>query len=396
MRGQELINSRVTRVRASWRSIIQGGAAAGLAYFLAHNVMGHEEPFFAPMAAVIVLGITGDGRLRRALELDMGVAIGVGFGSFFVNHVGTGLWQMPVMVMIALAIALFIDKSVIVFSQAALGAVLIATILPPGSGGGGERMFDALVGGLCGVLVIALIPTSPLKGARLEVSRVFGLIHTSLMDVHAGLMANDPTVIREALAKVRGCQASINMMLAKAQEGHESMMVSPLLWRQRKRVNDLVRILNPVDNAMRNTRVLTRRALILVEDGEHVSRDQLAIIEELATIAHRLQDMYTTDGDIDEMREIPVLESRLKILGAHLGLEVAEGRGLSAQAILAQTRSLTVDLMVVTGMSRREAQSHLKPVNQHPHVAPDIYEGVSPQLEEALSAEPLPSAEEEK
>ncbi|MDO4909587.1 MAG: FUSC family protein [Corynebacterium sp.] len=389
MRGQELIQSRVTRVRASWLSVVQGGVAAGLAYFIAHTVLGHEQPFFAPMAAVIVLGITGDGRLRRALELDIGVAIGVGFGSFFVNHVGTGLWQMPVMVMIALTIALFIDKSVIVFSQAALGAVLIATILPPGSGGGPERMFDAFIGGLCGVAVIALIPTSPLKGARLEVSRVFGLIHSTLMDVHRGLSNNDPEVIDAALKKARGSQASINMMLAKAQEGQESMIVSPLLWRQRRRVNSLVRILNPVDNAMRNARVLARRAQIVVEDEEKVTAQQLAIIDELAIIAERLEHMYQTDGDIEEMQEIPVLASRLKILGAHLGLEVSSG-GLSSQAILAMTRSLTVDLMCIVGMSRLEAQSHLEPVTGHSHVQPDLYEGSSHNMRRALDSEPLP------
>lgn len=363
MRGQELINSRVTRLRTSWLSIVQGGVAAGLAYIVAHNIFGHEQPFFAPMAAVIVLGITGDGRLRRAIELDVGVAIGVGLGSLFVSQFGTGWWQMPVMVWLALTIALFIDKSVIVFSQAALGAVLIATILPPGSGGGAERMFDALVGGMIGVLVIALLPTSPLKGARLEVSRVFGLIAQILDEVVEGLGNRDATVVRTALQKARGSQAAINVMLAKGQEGQESMIVSPLLWRQRRRVRSLIRILNPVDNAMRNTRVLARRALILIEEEDTVSPEQIAIIEELAAIARRLSEIYTSDGDIDGLTEIPVLVRRLEILGSHQGLAVAEGRVLSAQVVLAQTRSITVDFLTICGFSRKEASSYLAPTS---------------------------------
>lgn len=367
-----LITTRWQRLKASLFPILQIGVAAGFANLIAVHLFSHHQPFFAPMAAVIVLGLTGGDRLRRAVELNIGVSLGVGVGDLFVGHFGTGWWQMPLLVMASLAVAVFLGKGPLMATQAALGSVLIATIMPPGTSGGSSRMLDAFVGGFIGVIVIALMPTSPLKGGRMEISKVLALTASTLAEVAAAIPEQDDERIQRALKKARGSQANINSMIAAAKEGEESVAVSPLLWRHKRRIKSLVRILNPVDNAMRNTRVLSRRALTLVEDHDTVSEEQLWIISSLADIAGQLAELYTKSGDLDEHVAIPELVRRLRELGARAGLDVAEGGVLTAQVILAQSRSIIVDLLQVCGMSRYSAVAVLQPTSEHPAMPPEV------------------------
>jgi uncharacterized membrane protein YgaE (UPF0421/DUF939 family) len=48
----------VERLRINGWPVVQTAVAASVAYFLAVIVIGHEQPFFAPIAAVICLGVT--------------------------------------------------------------------------------------------------------------------------------------------------------------------------------------------------------------------------------------------------------------------------------------------------------------------------------------------------
>src|SRR3712207_9270145 len=55
------LHSGVLRLRSGWLPILQTAVAACLAWFLAVLLLGLERPTFAPIAAVIVLGVAGRG-----------------------------------------------------------------------------------------------------------------------------------------------------------------------------------------------------------------------------------------------------------------------------------------------------------------------------------------------
>ena len=57
--------------------IAQCAVAAGVAWLIAADLLGHPTPFFAPVAAVVSLGTSYGQRLRRVAEVTVGVAIGV-------------------------------------------------------------------------------------------------------------------------------------------------------------------------------------------------------------------------------------------------------------------------------------------------------------------------------
>ncbi|WJZ03760.1 FUSC family protein [Corynebacterium freiburgense] len=362
------------RLTASWIYIIQAGLAAGLSYWIGVHIIHHPQPFFAPMATIIVLSTTGGERFRRSLELVAGVSIGVGLGDLMIAFVGTGVWQISVGVIVAIALGTFIDKGVLVANQAAFASILIATILPPGTSGGTDRMIDAFLGGVVGLIVMGLFPESPLRHGRKEIAKILGITASVLHEVAQALRTNDTEAIAEALASARGTQGGINNMIAAAKAGKESIDVSPLLWHQRRRVRSLIRILNPVDNAIRNTRVLARRALILAEDNDAVSPCQIEIIEELAAITSRLHILFDGKDNVMEHTELPELVKRLRILGGKVGIEVTDGCVLSAQVILAQSRSLIVDLLQICGLSRRSAAAVLKPTSDTPAQPPELWD----------------------
>ena len=331
------------RLQTNWFYILQVAIAAGAAYGTAHVVFRHEVPFFAPMATIIVLSTTDGERFRRSVELVVGVSLGVGLGDLIIANIGSGVWQIAVAVGVAIALGTFIDRSVLLANQAGFASVLVATISPPGSGAGIERMTDAFIGGVVGLIVIGLFPESPLRAGRREIARLMGITSDVLQDVAAALHSGDIIVIRHALQNVRGTQGRINNMIAATKTGEENLSVSPLLWRQRGKIRSLKRILHPVDNAIRNTRVLARRALVLSEDNDTVSEEQIAIISELSDIAAELERLF--EGADRGHEVMPQLIKRLRKLGSRVGLEIAEGRVLSAQVILGQSRSIIVDLL---------------------------------------------------
>jgi len=76
-RGSVSVRARVARTRSKSWQIGQCAIAAGVAYFIASELLGHQTPFFAPIAAVVSLGTSYGQRLRRVAEVTLGVAIGV-------------------------------------------------------------------------------------------------------------------------------------------------------------------------------------------------------------------------------------------------------------------------------------------------------------------------------
>ena len=59
---------------------------------------GHQTPFFAPIAAVVSLGTSYGQRLRRVAEVTVGVAVGVFVGDLHGAAVGSGWWQLTLIV----------------------------------------------------------------------------------------------------------------------------------------------------------------------------------------------------------------------------------------------------------------------------------------------------------
>ena len=84
------LKARLTRIRNRLVFMLQCTIGAGLAFYVAHDFFGHAQPFFAPMAVIIILGLSGRDRLKRAVDMALGGVVGVLVGTLLVDALGTG------------------------------------------------------------------------------------------------------------------------------------------------------------------------------------------------------------------------------------------------------------------------------------------------------------------
>ncbi|MEU2255745.1 FUSC family protein [Nocardia xishanensis] len=367
--GAERLRGAWARLRLSALPIVQCALGAALAWFVAHRIVGHPVPFFAPTAAVVSIGISFGARLKRAIELVVGVAVGIGIGDVFISNAGTGAWQIALVVAVAMALAVFLDGGSIITMQAAGSAVLVATLMPPSAGGGFARMIDALIGGLVGVVVVAAIPLHPVRRAREHAAEVLAVMGKSLTQCADGLLEQDPEKIRSALAAARATQSQIDSLRSSLEGGREISRISPLYWNSRPRLERIRATADPLDNAVRNTRVLLRRSLTLVRDDEILDPRLVDEVERLAQAVEVVRKMMLADPGEQPDRAEATRVLRTVAKGAQP--ELVSGAGLSAHVVFAQVRSIVVDLMQVCGMKRISAIALLPPTVPNPYVRPE-------------------------
>src|ERR671921_2020680 len=161
------------RLRTSVWSVLQAAVAASLAYFVAEVLVGHEQPFFAPIAAVICLSVTLGQRNRRAVELVFGVAVGLMVADLLVLVIGNGTLQIAVVVLLAMAAAVFFGGGTMLVNQAAVSAVLVVVLQPTDTVFSPDRFLDALVGGAVALLVNYLFPMNPERLVERAAAPVF-------------------------------------------------------------------------------------------------------------------------------------------------------------------------------------------------------------------------------
>ncbi|NLE78489.1 MAG: aromatic acid exporter family protein [Rhodococcus sp.] len=356
------------RLRVSALPIVQCALGAGIAWWVATELVGHTTPFFAPIAAVVSLGLSLGARLRRSVELVAGVVLGVGIGDLLVAVIGSGAWQIALVVVLAMSAAVLLNSGPVLSMQAGNSAVLVATLLPPGGDGGVGRMVDALVGGLVGILIVALLPTHPVGRARRYAGQVLGTAAEVLQLVADGLVENDEKPIVTALEKARDTQSDIDTMRTHLVGGREISRISPLYWNTRSRLDQLQAAADPIDNAVRNIRVLARRSLTLVRDDEILDPRLVDQVEKLSHAVEVLRQMVMADPgkQPDQAEAARVLRS----VASGMKPSVVENAGLSATVVFAQIRSLIVDLMQVAGVRRISAIATLPPTVEHPAYPP--------------------------
>jgi hypothetical protein len=111
------------------------------------------------------------------------------------------------------------------------------------------------------------------------------------------------------------------------------------------------------DYAMRNTRVVARRAYAALLDGEPAVPDLPDVLTELACAVDRLTAELNREGDLARSRSAVVdVVAHAKVMSA----EAAALLGPSEQVLVAQVRSIALDLLQATGLSRQQALSAMR------------------------------------
>jgi uncharacterized membrane protein YgaE (UPF0421/DUF939 family) len=351
-----MIRDRLARVRDNALLALQAGCAAGLAWFVAHDLVGHSRPFFAPVAAVVALGAALGHRIRRVLELAIGVAVGVFVGDTLIYLIGTGPLQLAAVVALAVVLVVFFVRgSAVLVIQAASSAVLVATVQPPTMGLGYPRFLDALVGGGIGLLVTALLlPPNPLTVAQRAAEPLLAAIADGFESIAAALDARDMGAAEEALDRLRGTNVELSAYTDALVASREAVRLSPVWWRLRDRLARYADTAPDLDRVTRNARVLARRAVPLLRDDEPVPTELLAAVEALGTATRKL-------GRALERGEEPVRTRELVCCAIRHASQAHEATlGFSGQMTIGQIRFVATDLLRATGMERTDAEKAVR------------------------------------
>jgi uncharacterized membrane protein YgaE (UPF0421/DUF939 family) len=172
------------RLRPNLWPAVQASAAVAVAWYLAHEVLGHPEPIFAPVAAAVALGAGRLMRGQRAAQLVGGVTLGIGIGIAVAALAGSGALAMGLAALLAICVAIaigggFTGSGAMFINQTSVSAILVIALPLPG--GGSQRLIEALVGGgVAAVMSVLLFPAAPLPLLREAAQRVFASLHAAL------------------------------------------------------------------------------------------------------------------------------------------------------------------------------------------------------------------------
>lgn len=350
--------ARVARWRSKRWQIAQCAIAAAVAWFIASDLLGHQTPFFAPVAAVVSLGTSYAQRLRRVAEVTLGVAVGVLLADLLVNQIGSGAWQIGVVVLLAMSAAFVLDGGQLFVTQAAVQSIII-TVLLPSTGGAFTRWTDALIGGGVALVAATLVPAAPLRRPREQAAVVVGKIGALLRAAAEVMVDGDAEHGLDVLADARSTDSLVAELRTAAHEGMAVVASSPFRVRHKPSVRRMADLVDPLDRALRSTRVLVRQTAVAAYHHRPVPASYAALALELAEAV----DLVAHELGAD--RQATGARAALLAVGETSG-RVERSAEMTAEAVLAQLRSVVVDLLLLTGMSQVESTEALPPPPRMP------------------------------
>ena len=333
------------RVRAGAWGAAQCGLGAALAWGFSVHVLGHPKPFFASVAAVVALGLRGGQRLRRTAELAVGVALGVLIGDLLVGAIGSGTWQIGVVVFVALLLAVAFGGAGLVVTQAGLQAVFVVA-LPRTPNSGLHRWQDALVGGAVALLVAGFLSRDPWREARRQRTAYVTELAAVLRDCAEGIRAGSSGQVSAALARGRLIEPALARWHEALQTGRETTLLSPLREDRGDYWEKGQQLTVGLSRATRNLRVLVRRALAALQQGQQLPTCLPDLLDELAAAVDQ-----AADGD---GARAPLLALAGKLDPVGLGATT-----LAGQVAVGQLRVAVVDLLEGLGVEQDQARAAL-------------------------------------
>jgi uncharacterized membrane protein YgaE (UPF0421/DUF939 family) len=351
-----LVRNPWLRLRLRAWPILQTAVAAVVSWYLAKLLLPENQPLFASVAAVIAVGATYGQRSERAVELIGGVVIGIGVADLLVRVIGSGPAQIGVMVLLAMSAAVLVGGGPLLVTEAAVSAILLVVLEPTTAGLAPSRVIEAVIGGAVALGVSALaFPPDP----RLAVGRcaqgIFGALGHSLENLSAALADRDAARAGAALDEAREIDGAVRELDEALAIGHETARFS--LWRgsslgELERYNSSAR---HIDFAVRNTRVLARHVLRYIRAGGATSDELTDALRELSlavwALAAELDDPARARDEV-RTHATRAAGQAVRTFESQRDLGVAE--------IVAQVRSVAIDLMRAAEAGTAPAGSHVE------------------------------------
>jgi uncharacterized membrane protein YgaE (UPF0421/DUF939 family) len=250
--------------------------------------------------------------------------------------------------------ALLLGGGTILISQAGVSAIFVTTVEQP-HGFTPNRFIDALIGGTVALLVSqVLLPRDPVASVTNSVHALSDRLGLALRETAAALRDGDEDRARRALEIARSAGTNLEDFADAVDIARETISVRPPVWRARERLPLYAGAVAQLDLAVRNARVLARRAVSAIRRHGPAPPELADAVDSLAEALDELVH-HLDDPDAET-------ESRRIALDAARGATavLARDRSMSTSALVAQVRSTAVDLLRGSGLTEDEALAEME------------------------------------
>ena len=199
-----------------------------------------------------------------------------------------------------------------------------------------------------------VVPAAPLRRPREQAARVMRKIAELLRAASEVMVDGELEHGLDVLADARSTDALIRELQVAADEGMAVVSASPFRVRHRGNLRRMVELVDPLDRALRSTRVLVRQVAVTAYHRREVPQSYVRLAVDLAAAADQVADELRAD------RMAAAARPALLRVGEATG-RVERSDVLAAEAILAQLRSIVVDLLLLTGLDQMESTDALPP-----------------------------------
>ncbi|MFI7307316.1 aromatic acid exporter family protein [Micromonospora aurantiaca] len=334
----------------------QAGLAAALAALLADELLGSGAHVFAPAAAVGTIATAIGQRARRTFELLIGVGLGILVGDLLRALLGSGSWQTGLVVTLAIATALLVaGRGGALVGQAGGTAVLIATLAPVQPGLELPRIFDALVGGLVGLFVVALLlPVNPIRVLDRAVEPVVARLTEQLDAVAHALTRRDADAAQRALEDLRGIEPDIGRLNDALSGAEEVVTIAPARWHRRARFHRYADATQHLERLVLYARSIARRSATALQYDEPVPPALPDAVARLGQAVREMKRACKSGEDLERTREMVRQGAELA------GRAWSQGVRAFGEAMISDLRTAQSELLRATGCRPEDANGSVR------------------------------------
>lgn len=323
-----------------------------MAWLLA-QALGHNTPIFAAIAAWICLGFKVDRVPRRVAELGLGATVGVLIGELASQVLHAGWWQMGLVLVVSALFGRLLDRGELTVMQAGVNGIVIMGMSwwNVQAGGVHGRWIEALIGAGVAFCVAVLLPRHPTSRPRRYAAVTLDVLAEMLDDMGQGLTEGDVARLRDVKDTRRTLIEVATDWEQALATAREVVALNPSLRKDRAEVEELSRIFRLLRRNRRVVALLERQALGMTEEvGPMPAVGNL--ISDIARACHALAGSVRSWAPPVRARTILTQAAAQAMPGRMLG----DWRSV---ALVSVTRSLIVDLLQVSGLSREAARQTL-------------------------------------
>ncbi|SCL30745.1 Uncharacterized membrane protein YgaE, UPF0421/DUF939 family [Micromonospora rhizosphaerae] len=355
-RGEKGGRVRLRQLEVTIVIAVQAGLAAGLAALIAQHFLGSGAHVFAPAAAVATIASAIGQRARRTFELLAGVGLGIVIGDLLRFVLGSGSWQTGAVVALSIATALLVaGRGGALVGQAGGTAVLISTLAPVQPGLEVPRIFDALVGGVVGLLVVALLfPINPLRLVDRAAAPIFAILTDQLHEVARALSTRDAGAAIRALDRLRGLDADVGRLNESLSGADEVVTLAPTRWHRRAQYHRYAQGAEHLERIILYARSLARRSATALQYGEPIPPQLPDSIARLGDAVRELREECRGGEDAEHTRQLARESAELA------GRAWAEGVRSFGDALITDLRTATSELVRATGCEPDDANRMIR------------------------------------